>query len=46
MHGFTENYIKVEIPYDAKLNNEVRRVRLGDWNTDRTALSIDYMYVE
>lgn len=38
MHGFTENYIKVEVPYDASLANTTRRVRLGGWNEDKTAL--------
>ena len=38
MHGFTENYIKVELPYDERLSNEVRSVRLGGWNEDRSAL--------
>lgn len=40
MHGFTENYIKVEIPYQASLANVARRVRLGGWNEDKTALLI------
>lgn len=40
MHGFTENYIKVEIPYDNTLANETRRVTLSGWNDDRTALLI------
>lgn len=38
MHGFTENYIKVELPYDKRLSNEVRSVRLEGWNEDRSAL--------
>lgn len=38
MYGFTENYIKVEIPYDAALANTTRRVTLGEWNEDKTAL--------
>lgn len=38
MYGFTENYIKVEIPYDSMLVNETRRVTLGEWNEDKTAL--------
>ena len=41
MHGFTENYIKVEIPYDATLVNETRKVVLGGWNEDRTALIVN-----
>ena len=40
MHGFTENYIKVEAPFEASWVNETRRVRLGGWNEDRTALLI------
>ncbi len=39
MHGFTENYIKVEAPYDASLINEPCRVILGNWNNDNTALT-------
>lgn len=38
MHGFTENYIKVELPYDESLSNKVRNVRLGGWNEDKSAL--------
>lgn len=38
MHGFTENYIRVEAPYDASSVNEVRRVRLGGWNGGGSAL--------
>lgn len=41
MHGFTENYIKVEIPYNIALSNETRLVHLGGWNEDKTALTID-----
>lgn len=41
MHGFTENYIKVEIPYDHSLVNETRRVTLTGWNEDRTALNCE-----
>ena len=40
MHGFTENYIKVEIPYDGSLVNETRQVTLGSWNEEKTALNI------
>ena len=40
MHGFTENYIKVERPYDASLVNKICRIRLGDWNPDQTALTV------
>ncbi len=41
MHGFTENYIKVEAPFDAALVNETRSIRLGEWNDDHTALTVD-----
>jgi len=40
MHGFTENYIKVEIPYDHSLFNETRQVILEGWNEDKTALVV------
>ncbi|WP_301704669.1 tRNA (N(6)-L-threonylcarbamoyladenosine(37)-C(2))-methylthiotransferase MtaB [uncultured Parabacteroides sp.] len=40
MHGFTENYIKVEIPYDGSLVNETRQVILEGWNEDKTALVV------
>jgi threonylcarbamoyladenosine tRNA methylthiotransferase MtaB len=45
MHGFTDNYIRVEInlPRDNESlsqikDNTIVDVRLGDWNTDKTAL--------
>ena len=40
MHGFTENYIKVEAPYNALWVNEAHPVILGEWNEDKTALLI------
>ncbi|MBE6301520.1 MAG: tRNA (N(6)-L-threonylcarbamoyladenosine(37)-C(2))-methylthiotransferase MtaB [Parabacteroides distasonis] len=43
MHGFTENYIKVEIPYDHSLINVTKEITLGGWNEDQTALTT---YVE
>ncbi|GAB6394904.1 MAG: tRNA (N(6)-L-threonylcarbamoyladenosine(37)-C(2))-methylthiotran sferase MtaB [Bacteroidales bacterium] len=39
MHGFTENYIRVETPYRAALINKVCRVTLAGWNGDRSALT-------
>ena len=42
MHGFTKNYIRVELsPQDAKpeYDNQLIRVRLGDFNHDKSALS-------
>lgn len=38
MHGFTSNYIRVELPYDVTLDNRLVHVRLGDFNEDGTAL--------
>lgn len=38
MHGFTANYIRVELPYDMTLDNYLVHVRLGDFNEDGTAL--------
>lgn len=43
MHGFTENYIKAETPYDASLINETRRVILGGWNEDKSALTVKFI---
>lgn len=38
MHGFSENYIRVEIPKDNTLANKLVRVRLGDFNADGDSL--------
>lgn len=38
MHGFTDNYIRVELPYDKSLVNETRHVVLGDFNETGDAL--------
>ena len=41
MHGFTKNYIRVELPAaqsSDELDNQLIRVRLGDFNHDKTAL--------
>lgn len=38
MHGFTPNYIRVEIPHDDTLDNQVLPFRLGEFNEDSTAL--------
>lgn len=40
MYGFTENYVKVEAPYDKKKVNEISVVTLGDFNDQGTALLI------
>ncbi len=39
MHGFTPNYIKVELPLAGDWDNRLVRVRLGDFNKERTALT-------
>lgn len=31
MHGFTDNYVRIELPYDKALVNTVRNVKLGDF---------------
>ena len=38
MHGFTKNYVRVEVESDNSLDNQVVNVRLGDFNEDKTAL--------
>ena len=40
MHGFTENYIRVEADYDINCINKLIPVTLGDFNEDKTALKI------
>lgn len=39
MHGFTDNYIRVELPNDAALDNRLVRVRLDGFNADGTSLT-------
>ena len=41
MHGFTRNYIRVELPSQEarpEYDNQLMQVRLGDFNRDKTAL--------
>lgn len=38
MHGFTRNYIRVELDNNSALDNRIVTVRLGEFNTDKTAL--------
>jgi threonylcarbamoyladenosine tRNA methylthiotransferase MtaB len=38
MHGFTDNYIRVEMKRDDALDNQLVRVRLGDFNEAGDAL--------
>jgi threonylcarbamoyladenosine tRNA methylthiotransferase MtaB len=39
MHGFTENYVKVETEYNPALINKLIDVTLGDFNKEGTALN-------
>lgn len=44
MHGFTENYIRVELPPEqssSELDNQITKVRLGNFNDDRSALKAE-----
>jgi len=44
MHGFTKNYVRVELsPRDAReeYDNQLIRVRLGDFNHDKSALKAE-----
>ena len=46
MHGFTKNYVRVELsPALAKeeYDNQLLRVRLGDFNHDKTALKAELL---
>ena len=38
MHGFTDNYVRVELPHDNSLDNQLLRVRMGGFNEDGTDL--------
>ena len=38
MMGFTENYVRVEVPYCEEKANEIISLVLGDYNTEKTAL--------
>ncbi|MCE2616192.1 MAG: tRNA (N(6)-L-threonylcarbamoyladenosine(37)-C(2))-methylthiotransferase MtaB [Phocaeicola sp.] len=38
MHGFTDNYIRVELPHNNAIDNQLVRVRLGQFNVEGTAL--------
>ncbi|MDR0961286.1 MAG: tRNA (N(6)-L-threonylcarbamoyladenosine(37)-C(2))-methylthiotransferase MtaB [Mediterranea sp.] len=45
MHGFTDNYIRVEIPADNTLDNHLLAMRLGDFNKEATALHGELLYL-
>ena len=41
MHGFTRNYLRAELPasdQNEQFDNQLVRVRLGNFNADATAL--------
>ncbi|WP_165043418.1 tRNA (N(6)-L-threonylcarbamoyladenosine(37)-C(2))-methylthiotransferase MtaB [Dysgonomonas sp. ZJ709] len=38
MYGFTENYVKVEVPFDINQANEIKIITLGNFNNAKTAL--------
>lgn len=40
MHGFTENYVKIETPFDEEKVNKISVITLGDFNNSKTALLI------
>ena len=42
MHGFTDNYIRVEMDHDDQLDNQLIRVRMGGFNEEGTALKGDF----
>jgi threonylcarbamoyladenosine tRNA methylthiotransferase MtaB len=42
MHGFSENYIRVEYPYDEKLQNRAVTMRLRAFNAEKTALKAEF----
>lgn len=44
MHGFTENYVRMELPASQareEYDNQLIRVKLGDFNHDKTALKAE-----
>lgn len=46
MHGFTDNYVRVELsPKDAKeeYDNRILRVKLSDFNHDKSALRVEVL---
>ena len=46
MHGFTENYIRVEISCDEKFDNCLLNVRLGELNDEGTSLLAEIIEVK
>ena len=49
MHGFTKNYVRVELPATEareEYDNQLIRVRLGSFNHDKTALKVDELKIK
>lgn len=49
MHGFTKNYVRVELPATEareEYDNQLIRVRLGGFNHDKTALKVDELKIK
>jgi len=40
MHGFTDNYIRVEMPYEKNRVNTTCKILLGDFNETGDALTV------
>lgn len=38
MLGFTENYVRIEVPYSENRANQIYTITLGEYNADKTAL--------
>ncbi|MGL5271895.1 MAG: tRNA (N(6)-L-threonylcarbamoyladenosine(37)-C(2))-methylthiotransferase MtaB [Phocaeicola sp.] len=41
MHGFTDNYIRIELPHNNELDNQLIRVRLGNLTEDGASLQAE-----
>lgn len=41
MHGFTDNYIRIELPHNNDLDNQMVRVRLGELTADGSAVQAE-----
>ena len=46
MHGFTDNYIRVELPANLskeEYDNQIMAVRLVDFNHDKSAVKVELL---
>ncbi|MFA6588758.1 MAG: tRNA (N(6)-L-threonylcarbamoyladenosine(37)-C(2))-methylthiotransferase MtaB, partial [Bacteroidales bacterium] len=43
IHGFTENYLRVEAPWRSDWENRSIRLILGDFNADQSALKAVFL---